>query len=165
MNIYIGGLQGVGKTTFGKELARYLQCPFFDVDAVILEQYGSQYDSVRALCKELGLAEFRRLEALTVLQLSKYSHTIVALGGGSLESTESQQVVIQSGVLFYLYASYAFFRQRLKQAVELPAYLNSGDPEAHLEQVYNKRHAIFEKLACITIPSCVDFPKENPHMT
>ena len=41
MKLLIWGVSNVGKTTIGKELAKRLNCKFYDIDDEIVNVYGS----------------------------------------------------------------------------------------------------------------------------
>ena len=41
MRLLIWGISNVGKTTIGKELAKKINCKFYDIDDEIIKIYGS----------------------------------------------------------------------------------------------------------------------------
>jgi shikimate kinase len=54
MNIYLCGLIGSGKTSIGKEIARRLRRPFFDVDQIMEKEAGKRIHDIVA---EEGLGQ------------------------------------------------------------------------------------------------------------
>ena len=41
MRLLLWGISNVGKTTIGKELSKMMNCRFYDIDDVIIDEYGS----------------------------------------------------------------------------------------------------------------------------
>lgn len=99
MNLILCGLKGSGKTTVGAQLAAALQMECIDTDAGIEQAYGLP---CRALYKQKGELFFRQAEAAWIASLRGLSHTVISLGGGSLQSEATQQLIPQLGTLIYL---------------------------------------------------------------
>ncbi|WP_307220392.1 shikimate kinase [Microbacterium sp. SORGH_AS_0888] len=70
---------GAGKTSIGRRVARALDVPFVDTDALVVRDHGPIPD----LFRSRGEAEFRRIERETVAR-ALGNEGVIALGGGSV---------------------------------------------------------------------------------
>lgn len=99
LNLILCGLKGSGKSTVGKLLAAELHINFIDTDALIENACGL---SCRALYQQRGEACFRTAEAEQIACLKGTTHSVIALGGGSLQNEHTQLLVQGLGTLIYL---------------------------------------------------------------
>jgi len=154
MNLYLCGFQGVGKTYFGKKIAKETAAPFYDVDEQFLELDGGNHTTIRDLYTTLGKEHFRKKEEKVVCEIVKKGASVVALGGGSLESSMTQRLVGATGTLVYLMLSKERLLAILETNIEqksLPAYIDPADPIRSFDEYYEKRHALFSSLSRQTI--------------
>jgi shikimate kinase len=90
---------GAGKSSVGRALAERLGWQFEDLDDRIEKQAGR---SVAAIFRELGEAEFRKIEKAALQQvieeLRSGSARVVALGGGAFVQTENATQLKASGI-------------------------------------------------------------------
>jgi shikimate kinase len=91
--IVLLGFMGAGKSTAGPLLARRLGWSFYDADDVLQRLTGR---SIEELFNDHGEAGFRAMEAETAAQLLKEVRTVIALGGGAIESSDTRSL-LQSG--------------------------------------------------------------------
>lgn len=77
--IFIVGFTGVGKTTYGRQLAKTLQVPFYDLDEYIEEQEGI---TIPEIFTTKGEEAFRIIES-RVLESLLDKQAIVSCGGGT----------------------------------------------------------------------------------
>ena len=75
------GLPASGKTTVGRQLARWLDMPFFDCDEAIEAAAGCSVSDIFA-CR--GEAYFRELEHRTLETLCCKESCVIATGGGAV---------------------------------------------------------------------------------
>jgi len=80
VRIYLIGLPGAGKSTFGYQMAKALQYSFIDLDTVIADKSGK---SIPELFREFGEDHFRKLEAESLRIHSLQEHFVMATGGGA----------------------------------------------------------------------------------
>jgi shikimate kinase len=84
------GFMGAGKSTVGPLLADILGWKFFDADEVLERHSGY---TIADLFSSHGEEGFRRLEESTVAELLKFDHTVIALGGGAIESASTRSLL------------------------------------------------------------------------
>ncbi len=97
LNIYLIGMMGSGKSTIGHLLAKELDYRFFDTDLVIERVAQTTINDIFA--KE-GEAYFRTLETEVLEQISAYTRSVIATGGG---------IVIKPKNWSYLYYGLTIF--------------------------------------------------------
>lgn len=137
--IFLCGFMGVGKSAAGRILSQKLACPFFDLDALIVELAGK---SIPQIFSEGGEIEFRRWESQALQDLLRRISAggVCALGGGALISPENRRLIGQAGDLFYLKASPESLLERLASEWEERPLLNtSGDRITHLQNLLRAR--------------------------
>ena len=114
MIITLTGFMGSGKTTVGKVLADFLDCPFMDLDDLVVKKAGKSIPDIFA---QDGEAAFRQLEARILRQtVEKYagSTVVLALGGGAVTTPASAALLHEKTVCIYLRASLDTLLARLK---------------------------------------------------
>lgn len=100
--IVLTGFMGAGKSTVGALLAERLAWTFLDLDAEIEHLAGS---SIAEIFRIHGEAHFRAREARTLQSLITRPHTVLALGGGAIESEASRQLLATTPGLYTVYLS------------------------------------------------------------
>ncbi|MCU0654600.1 MAG: 3-dehydroquinate synthase [Polyangiaceae bacterium] len=131
--VYLTGFMGTGKSTVGPLLARSLDVPFVDTDALLEARFDAPLPSLLSR----GEASFRSLER-TVLeeQLADPSPRVVALGGGALLDRTVRLRLLARNTLCCLTASPDQLRARLQHDSSRP--LLAGAPWA-LESLLQQR--------------------------
>jgi len=84
------GPPGAGKSTVGKALAKRLGCSFHDTDQLIEERCGKKISDIFV---EDGEPFFREIEREVVAQALKDFDGVVSLGGGSILSVATQDLL------------------------------------------------------------------------
>lgn len=82
------GPMAVGKSSVGRELARRLEQPFHDLDALIVERAGR---SIPEIFEAEGESGFRALEAQVLAESLETLTGVLALGGGAPLREESRE--------------------------------------------------------------------------
>ncbi|MBN2479475.1 MAG: AAA family ATPase [Parachlamydiales bacterium] len=145
-NIVLIGFKASGKTTIGKKLAEKLERNFFDIDELILERYEKGNFSnfnifeVYTLIKE---KKFRLLENEIIKSFKYKNNLVIASSGGSLISTENQNVLIPNSIFVYLKASEKTLTSRLTKSIYQDKDL--------FDKTYVDRLPIYQNLADFTI--------------
>ncbi|MFM6971454.1 MAG: shikimate kinase [Rhodoluna sp.] len=135
--IVLIGPMGVGKTTVGKKLARALNLPFTDTDALVVEEHGS----IEKIFADLGEAKFREFE-LIALQKACANSGVVATGGGAVLSAEAQKV-IENCTVIYLSTDGRHITSRLSHG-NRPLLKNGVED---WKRIYESRKPIYSSIA------------------
>ena len=98
-NIILIGMMGCGKTTVGRLLARRLNRPLADTDALIEQRQGRPIPDIFA---RDGEAAFRALELELCRELGGQEGLIVACGGGLPTQEEAIAALKENGLVFWL---------------------------------------------------------------
>lgn len=109
MNIYLSGLIGTGKTSIGKEIARRLGWPFFDVDQIMEEETGKRIHDIVA---EEGWVSYREKEYAISKRLASLKHSVIAMAGGTVRYEWNRDVLKGTGAVILLNASINVLVQR-----------------------------------------------------
>lgn len=134
--VFITGFMGAGKSSVGRELARFLKVPFLDLD-----------DMVKMRCR-LGLEEifsrhgesfFRGLEREALEEAAGLGFCVVSLGGGALMDRRNLELVLSSGRLVALKVPLEVAEERLRGGATRPL-LGS----ASLEELFQRRRSGYE---------------------
>ncbi|MGL4883336.1 MAG: shikimate kinase, partial [Waterburya sp.] len=111
INIYLIGMMGSGKTTIGKYLAQDLNYRFVDTDQTI-EAIAKQ--PITQIFQQSGESQFRELETKVLAELSVYTRSVIATGGGIIQ----QQInwsYLRHGLIVWLDVDLAILKKRLVQ--------------------------------------------------
>ena len=114
MKIFLIGLPGSGKSTFGKKLAQHLRMPFSDLDDLI-EQVAQQ--PVRTIFAQQGEEAFRRREQQALHQVIEQQDAFVlATGGGTPCFFNNMAYIKQHGTTVFLDVPIPVIVQRMQGA-------------------------------------------------
>jgi shikimate kinase len=166
------GPKHCGKTEAGKALATLMRGAFFDLDDEMKNTTGK---SARALYKEgAGVFQAAEREALERVfdridggaggnngrkgdNRQKGDDVIIALGGGFIDN-EAALALLKAyphRVLVFLSVSAETAWDRIKAAVaksgELPAFLQTEDPEAAHREIHRRRSAAYRGIASFVV--------------
>lgn len=145
MKYILIGFMGAGKTTIGSALAQKLHLPFYDMDQEIIRQTQC---SVSAYFAKFGEPAFRKLE-LSVFEslLNKEGDMVISTGGGTVMSTEAQQLLAEYQVeVLWLNTDFETLYQRLAEDdVERPLFINNTKED--FKALFDQRLSTYESLA------------------
>lgn len=99
-NVYLIGIMGVGKSTFGQTLANVIDFSFHDLDECITtntQMSISNYFEIN------GEAAFREVEHQCLIHTSNLQKTVIACGGGIVEREDNRQWLKEQDTVIYLY--------------------------------------------------------------
>ncbi len=97
--IFIIGMPGSGKSTFGKMLANSLEYEFLDLDKYIEEMADMK---IPEIFSTHGEKKFRELETLALKELSSFKKLVVATGGGCVITKENRDLLSKYKYVLYL---------------------------------------------------------------
>jgi len=144
MKVYLVGFMGAGKTTIGSLLARRLDVPFFDLDALVEQAEAMTIKEIFATC---GEPHFRKRER-DILQSTRHvERAVIATGGGTFTFEENIQFMRTGGVSVYLSAQFPLLVSRVgERAAERPLFRD----DLAMHQLYQSRLK-FYRMSDLTI--------------
>ena len=140
-NLVLTGFMATGKTSVGREVARRLGRRFVDMDAEIEARAGRPIPRIFA---EDGEAEFRRMEAALISELSRQTNLVIATGGGALVDSANRATMARSGTIICLTCDAEDIVRRVAaQGNTLRPLLEVADPLAEVERLLEARREAY----------------------
>ncbi len=136
LNLYLIGMMGVGKTAVGQTVAQQLNYRFFDTDELITQVQGEAITDIFA--KE-GETYFRELETKVLQELSTYTRSVIATGGGIILKKNNWSF-LQQGLVVWLDANVDLIMERLATDASRPL-LQTDNPKQTLENLLAERYS------------------------
>lgn len=133
------GFMGCGKTTLGIHLARVLQLPFVDLDAMIVEESGL---AVRDWFAQRGEPAFRDAERVALGRAcARLDATggVIALGGGAFTDEATRAVLARRAASVWLDVPLPAILERVRDDGARPLF---GDRQALL-RLFSERKAVY----------------------
>lgn len=155
-SIVLVGLMGVGKTSIGKALAKRLDLPFVDSDAVIEATSGR---SIKEIFARRGEAWFRRREHETIRDLLVGEPLVLSTGGGAFMDARTRACARQHGVSVWLRADIRLLAKRLEKRASERPLLRGGDPLEVLKRLAHEREDAYAAADIATESRSI--PKEQ----
>ncbi len=116
--IFLVGLPGSGKSTFGKELAKKSNLQFIDLDEEIVASSGY---AIPTLFEEEGEKYFRELESRELKQVIKSMRNFVlSTGGGTPCFFDNMKLMNETGITIYVNTSLDEIQERLSNDSSRP---------------------------------------------
>jgi shikimate kinase len=138
LSVFLVGMMGAGKTSVGQVLARQLGYRFFDTDVVIERVKGC---SIQEIFVTEGEVAFREIETQVLAQLSGYTQSAIATGGGIVLEPMNWSY-LQQGLVVWLDVPVELLAQRLA-ADETRPLLNHTDPVQKLTTLLEQRRTLY----------------------
>ena len=121
---------GSGKSYWGRRVADAFNFNFIDLDDY-LEQKANQ--TIANIFKEKGETYFRKLEGECLLEISRLSNVVVALGGGTPCNDFNIEIIQNSGLSFFINPSVDVIMSRLKDETQnRPLLLGKTEEELRM---------------------------------
>lgn len=139
-NIILTGMMGSGKTSVGLELAKILECDFFDLDEIIEKKYGK----ITQIFKDKGENYFREIETSELKNFKNNGAFVLSTGGGAVLKEENLEILKSLGEVFYLSADAQTIYDRVKEQTQRPL-LNTKDPKKTIEDILSSRLEKYKK--------------------
>jgi shikimate kinase len=132
MKVVFVGYMGSGKSLVGKLLAKKLEVPFYDLDAIIEE---IEHQSIPELFETKGEIYFRKIENnILKLVLQKTESFVLSLGGGTPCYHNNHELLQHDGIVsFYLKATSAKLVERLQDEKDARPLLSSVNNDQLLD--------------------------------
>ncbi len=135
------GPMGVGKTTFGKRLAKLSDLTFTDTDNLISKRHGS----ISNLFEKFGEQHFRKLEEESLAEAVQ-AGGVVATGGGAVLSSNNRALMKVHHTVFLD----TNMEHVLKSLNTSKRPLLRDDP-ANWGRLYDSRLSLYKEVASATI--------------
>jgi len=97
-NIYLIGMPGCGKSTIGKIISGEINMAFVDLDKYIVNTAGEDIEKMF----EKGEPYFRARETECLNSISKLENTVIATGGGVVETFENYEIMKKTGRIVFI---------------------------------------------------------------
>ncbi len=140
LNIYFIGMMGTGKTTVGKVLSQQLNYRFFDTD-ILIERVAQK--SINNLFAEDGEVFFRGLESQVLGELSAYTRSVIATGGGIVLRPVNWSY-LRHGIIIWLDAPIPLLLERLAEDDTRPL-LKTNELLSKLETLLIERKFLYQE--------------------
>ena len=151
MIITLTGFMLSGKSSYGIEAAKQMGWDFLDLDDEIVK--SSKYNSVVEIFENEGETYFRNLETQVLENvLNIKENTIVALGGGIVESEKNRHLILKNSFCIWLLSSLdnSVYSPRFKDMLAKRPILQ-GKTRKDIEELYNHRLLLYREIANQTI--------------
>jgi len=132
--IVLIGFMGAGKSTVGSILAERLGWRFIDADHALESESGA---TIAHLFSTLGESAFRRMEAQVVASLCAATATVVALGGGAIETESTRSLLANSSDTYVVF---------LQASLEVLIGRCEQQPDAAVRPVLRQREALQQRF-------------------
>ena len=144
-HIFLIGMQGCGKSSLGKRVARETGIPFADTDAIVAQSAGG---TVNDFFAQYGEETFRRAETNALALLTRARPMIISTGGGTVMNPENRHIMRSWGTIVLIDRPLEDILSDIK--LDRRPTLRDGGL-AEVERVYHERLPIYRDLADITL--------------
>jgi shikimate kinase len=136
---------GCGKSTLGRRLSEHLDLQFVDMDHYIEMR---NHKTIPQIFEEEGESGFRLRERKALEELSEYTDTIIATGGGAPCFFDNIDLMNNSGKTIYINIDPAILADRLlKSKTERPLIKGKSKDEliAFIDETLKKRNQFYKQ--------------------
>ncbi len=144
-HIFLIGMQGCGKSSLGKRVARETGIPFADTDALVAQSAGC---TVNEFFERYGENTFRRAETNALAVLTRAKPMIISTGGGTVMNPENRHIMRAWGRIVWIDRPLEEILSDIK--LDRRPTLRDGGL-AEVERVYHERMPVYRDLADITV--------------
>lgn len=139
--IFLIGMPGAGKSTFGKKFSKLIKYDFIDTDFEIEKMEGN---SVKHIFKEKGETYFRKLENALLKDITKLDKKVVATGGGLPIFLNNMDILNKEGITIFLDVPLEELLRRNEKNNDRPL-LNKENKRDKLNRMYDDRINVYNK--------------------
>ncbi|MBD3164909.1 AAA family ATPase [Candidatus Woesearchaeota archaeon] len=148
MNIILIGFKAAGKSTIGRKLSKRTGMDFIDLDSYIVQLHDEEKReniNCREIFNKYGERYFRELEK-NALNAIKTENTVLAVGGGAVESEKNRSRIKRLGKVIYLFNNKDILFSRIENQ-GLPPFMDSDNPRESFETLFKKRDLLYKTVA------------------
>ena len=140
IRLFLIGMPGAGKTTWGKKAAEALGLDFTDLDEQIVYRFRATIPELFERYGEEGFRE-REHEVLKRLIANTTSGILIACGGGTPCFYDNLAIMKQSGIVVYLAAATDTILKNLSADTGRPLLQghDAGSLRTHIEELQRER--------------------------
>jgi shikimate kinase len=128
---FLIGFMGAGKTSVGRDLAKRLKIPFYDLDELIEKRLGKP---IGEIFKEDGESVFRTAETRMLEEIAASDPGVVATGGGAFTRPENREIIHSSGVSIWLDAPTELILERGGRGAHRPLWAGAEKAKILLDK-------------------------------
>ena len=150
--IVLTGFRGTGKSEIGKVLARNLNLPLLDTDALVEQNTGR---SIPSIFHEEGEERFRTMEREVIASLPP-DNVVISTGGGAVIDPKNMENLRRQSVLILLVADIEAIESRLARSPRPP--LTSLPLREEIAELLDRRRQNYYASADF----CVDTSETTP---
>lgn len=146
MRLFLFGLKHSGKSSVGREVARRLDWPFYDLDELITLEDPDRR-SPRLIFRESGQHVFQEYERRAVLRIvDREPPLVLALGGGTVENESAMKHLnlCPNRVWVWLDEDWEILFERVMQG-GLPSFLDPVNPRQSFRELAVRRRQLAER--------------------
>lgn len=150
-NVILIGYRGTGKSTVARRLSLALGWDWIDADVELELKAGK---SIAAVFAEDGEQVFRDLESRLLIELTRRSRTVLAVGGGAVLRKENRAAMRDSGKVVWLRANPGTILARVAgdaSTADRRPNLTTAGGLAEVEQLLALRTPLYAECADATI--------------
>jgi len=160
--VFLIGYRGTGKTQTGRILARFLVCPFVDLDDYICEREGA---SIKDMVERNGWPYFRNREREALQEMcDAVGPLVVACGGGAVLHEDLFERITAACPVVWLTARKETIVKRVlsdeRSAGSRPALTNASSLADEVEKVISERRPLYERFAWFSVATDNVTPEE-----
>jgi len=144
-HIFLIGMQGCGKSSLGKRVARETGIPFADTDALVAQ---SANGTVNDFFERYGEELFRRAETNALAALTRARPMIISTGGSTVMNPVNRHIMRSWGRIIWIDRPLEDILSDIK--LDRRPTLRDGGL-AEVERAYRERMPVYRDLADITV--------------
>jgi shikimate kinase len=146
-NIFLVGPMGAGKSSIGRQLAKYFVRPFWDSDRLLERRTGVDIPTIFEFEGESG---FRLRESRIINELTDKTGIVLATGGGAVLSEQNRRWLRERGTVVYLRAAVNTQLRRTAKDYNRPL-LQTQDRRARLRLLLKERDPLYREIADVVV--------------
>ncbi len=144
-HIFLIGMQGCGKSSLGKRVARETGLSFADTDAMVAASVGG---TVNDFFEKYGEETFRKAETGALALLTRAKPMMISTGGGTVMNPVNRHIMRSWGTIVLIDRPLEEILTDIKLD-RRPTLRDGGLSE--VERVYAERIPVYRELADITV--------------